>query len=244
MKDKQVFIGIDVSKDNLDIGIHPDGNTWRVNNDEKEIQKLCQNLLKTKPQLVVLEASGGLEIPVVIELDKAGLPVAVVNPRQVRDFAKATGTLAKTDQLDALALARFAEAIRPTPRPLPNEAQRELEGLMARRRQLVAMIAAEKNRLPKAPKAVAHLIKDHIEWLKKQLASLDCNISDLIKNNEVWKKDEELLRSVPGVGPVMSRCLLSDLPELGKLNGKQIAALVGVAPFNRDSGKLQGSRRI
>jgi len=244
MEKKEVFVGIDISKDHLDIAIYPDEKAWQITNDEKSIQKLCQDLLSLNPQRVVVEASGGLETAVAIELSKAGLPLVIINPRQVRDFAKATGTLAKADHIDARILAKFAEAIRPEVRPLPDEAQRELEGLMSRRSQLITMITAEKNRLPKASKAVVGGVKKHIRWLEKQLAMVDKELSKRIQSNKAWKKDDEVLRSVPGVGPVTSRCLLSNLPELGKVSGKKIAALVGVAPFNCDSGKFKGRRRI
>lgn len=244
MNSTEVFVGIDVSKDHLDIGVHPNGRTWQVLHDEAGSQQVLKELLRLKPQLIVLEASGGFETALAIELSEAGLPAVVVNPRQVRDFAKAHGILAKTDRIDAQVLARFAETIRPELRPLPDEAQRELEGLMVRRRQLVTMMTAEKNRLPRASKEVIRGIRQHLQWLKKQLARVDEEIGRRIQRNDVWKRDEKVLRSVPGVGPGVSRSLLAGLPELGKINHKKIAALVGVAPFNCDSGKFRGRRRI
>jgi transposase len=244
MNSKEVFVGIDVSKDHLDIGMYPNGRTWQVTHDEAGSQQVLKELLRLKPQLIVLEASGGFETALAIELSEAGLPAVVVNPRQVRDFAKAHGILAKTDRIDAQVLARFAETIRPELRPLPDEAQRELEALMVRRRQLVTMMTAEKNRLPRASKEVIRGIQQHLQWLKKQLARVDEEIGRRIQRNDVWKRDEKVLRSVPGVGPGVSRSLLAGLPELGKINHKKIAALVGVAPFNCDSGKFRGRRRI
>jgi transposase len=244
MSSTEVFVGIDVSKDHLDIGVYPNGRTWQVTHDEAGSQQVLKELLRLKPQLIVLEASGGFETALAIELSEAGLPAVVVNPRQVRDFAKAHGILAKTDRIDAQVLARFAETIRPELRPLPDEAQRELEGLMVRRRQLVTMMTAEKNRLPRASKEVIRGIQQHLQWLKKQLARVDEEIGRRIQHNDVWKRDEKVLRSVPGVGPGVSRSLLAGLPELGKINHKKIAALVGVAPFNCDSGKFRGRRRI
>jgi transposase len=244
MSSTEVFVGIDVSKDHLDIGVYPNGRTWQVTHDETGSQQVLKELLRLKPQLIVLEASGGFETALAIELSEAGLPAVVVNPRQVRDFAKAHGILAKTDRIDAQVLARFGETIRPELRPLPDEAQRELEGLMVRRRQLVTMMTAEKNRLPRASKEVIRGIQQHLQWLKKQLARVDEEIGRRIQHNDVWKRDEKVLRSVPGVGPGVSRSLLAGLPELGKINHKKIAALVGVAPFNCDSGKFRGRRRI
>jgi len=244
MNAKEIFVGIDVSRDHLDIGIHPTGKTWQLLHDEAGKEQLCQELRKLKPDLIVMEASGGMESALAVKLQEAKLPAAVVNPRQVRDFAKAQGILAKTDRIDAQVLARFAERIRPEVRPLPDEAQRALEGLMVRRRQLVIMMTAEKNRLRRASEEVAQGIRDHLEWLKKQLDGVDREISRRIQRNDVWKQKEKLLKSTPGVGPVVSRSFLSGLPELGTINGKKISALVGVAPFNCDSGKFKGRRRI
>jgi transposase len=197
-----------------------------------------------QPTLIVLEATGGYQRAVVAALAAAGLPVAVVNPRQARDFAKATGQLAKTDALDARALAHFAEAVRPTPRPLPDAQADELRALLARRRQLVAMRTAEQNRLGNAPPRLQTDIQAHITWLNTRLAALDDNLDTTLRASPVWREREDLLRSVPGIGPVCTRTLLLDLPELGTLSRQRLAALVGVAPLNRDSGTLRGSRTI
>ena len=196
------------------------------------------------PDLVVLEATGGLELPVVAILGKAGLPVVVVNPRQVRDFAKATGKLAKTDILDAELLALFAERVRPTPRPLADAEAQALSALMARRRQLVVMLTAERNRMSRALPSIHPGVEDHIAWLKEKLTALDEELAQVVRKSPLWREREDLLRGVPGVGPVVSITLLAELPELGTLDRRQIAALVGVAPFNRDSGILRGKRSI
>jgi transposase len=202
-------------------------------------------LEKLNPTLVVLEATGGIEMPVAATLAVAGIPIAVVNPRQVRDFARATGRLAKTDSIDAKVLALFAAAVRPQVRPLPDANEQELGDILSRRRQLVEMITAEKNRLRSArSKAVRTHIQAHITWLETELANIDSDLKRIIRESPVWREKDDLLKSVPGVGPVLSTTLLADLPELGTLNRRQIASLVGVAPFNRDSGKLRGKRMI
>jgi transposase len=193
---------------------------------------------------VVLEASGGLEVHIASSLVTAGVPVAVINPRQVRDFAKALGRLAKTDVLDAQVLAMFADMVRPTPRPLPDDQTRILSGLLARRRDLVAMLVAEKNRLPRATPMACRSIQAHISWLKQELKDLDQDLGDTLRQSPIWREKEDLLRSVPGVGKVLSITLLAELPELGSLGRHQIAALVGVAPMNRDSGTLRGKRTV
>ncbi|MFQ5961905.1 MAG: IS110 family transposase [Candidatus Methylomirabilales bacterium] len=239
-----VFVGIDVSKAQLDLAVRPSGPAHSVPNDETGIAALVTHVQAVHPTLIVLEATGGWELPVVRALVDAGLPAIVVNPRQVRDFAKATGQLAKTDRLDALVLARFAESVRPALRPLPDTATQELRALLARRRQLLEMRTAEKNRLSTAPPRVRKGIQAHIAWLDRQLGGVDEDLSTAIRQSPVWREHEDLLRSVPGIGPVMSRTLLADLPELGTLNRKQIAALVGVAPLNRDSGTLHGRRTV
>ena len=192
----------------------------------------------------MLEATGGLESAVAGELVAAGLEVTVVNPRQVRDFARATGRLAKTDAIDAGMLARFGEAVQPEARALPDAQTQELRGLVARRRQVVAMLTAECNRLPRATKRVRPQIKSHIAWLRRQLDSLDQELAALVQTSPLWRARENLLSSVPGIGPVTATCLLAELPELGRLNRKQIAALVGVAPHNRDSGTYRGKRSV
>ena len=196
------------------------------------------------PSGVVLEATGGFEMPIAGELELVGLPVSLVNPRQVRSFARATGKLAKTDAIDALLLAQFAEAVKPPVRPLPDEETRELRALVDRRRQLLEMLTSERNRLRPASKRVGRLIQEHILWLKQQIDDLDKDIGELIRSSPIWRAQEDLLRSVPGVGRVLSCTLLTHLPELGSLNRGQVAALVGVAPLNRDSGAFRGKRSV
>ncbi len=237
------FVGIDVSKDYLDVAFRPTLAPMRVRNDEAGIAVLIERLKQQAPQMVVLEATGGYELAVSAALAVAKLAVAVVNPRQVRDFAKATGRLAKTDAIDAEVIAHFAEAVRPEPRPLPDAQQLALEALVSRRRQLVEMLTAERNRLQLSARVVRPGIERNIEWLRQQLKDIDDELDKAIRNSPVWRAKDDLLRSVPGVGPVTSRTLLSDLPELGMLNRKQIAALAGIAPLNRDSGRMRGKRR-
>lgn len=239
-----MFIGIDVSKARLDVAIRPSAEKLSVSNDEAGIQALVTRLSEIKPALIVLEATGGLERSVSGTLGSAQLPVVVVNPRQVRDFAKALGQLAKTDRIDAEVLARFAEAIRPPLRPLPDKVSLELRSLIARRRQLIEMMVAEKNRLSTASKAVRNRIEAHIRWLETELDRADKDLDHSIRQSPIWCENEDLLRSVPSVGPVVSRTLLAELPELGRLNRKQIAALVGIAPLNCDSGTFRGRRGI
>jgi transposase len=244
MEQAFVFVGIDVSKAQLDVALRPTAERWVAANDETGIGTVVERLRAVQPALVVLEATGGLEVVVTTALAAAGLPVVVVNPRQVRDFAKATGQLAKTDALDAQVLAQFAEAVRPTPRPLPDACTQELQALLVRRRQLVQMLTAEKNRLGSAPRGVRTHIQAHITWLERHLARLDDDLAQAIHSSPVWREKDRLLQSAPGVGPVLATTLLASLPELGTLNRKQIAALVGVAPLNRDSGTLRGKRTI
>jgi transposase len=244
MSSAPLFVGIDVSKDHLDTGIRPGGQPERTRNREAEIDQLVKRLQALNPALIVLEATGGLEMPVATALAVAGLPVAVVHPRQVRKFAEAVGQLAKTDKIDAQVLAHFAEAVRPAPRALPDEQAQHMGALLARRRQLVEMLAAEKNRLHSANTMVRPRLKAHIAWLEQELATLDHDLTQAIKDSPIWCAKEALLRSVPGVGPVLARTLLFELPELGCLDHKQIAKLVGVAPLNRDSGRQQGKRAI
>jgi transposase len=203
-----------------------------------------KKLKQLSPSLIVVEATGGLEADVVAELAARGLPVVVINPTRIRAFARSTGTLAKTDKIDAKMIAHFAQAIRPDVRELPGEETSHLAALVNRRRQVIAILVAEKNRLNTAPRQVQKRIKKHIEWLEEELAALEKEIQELIRENPLWRKQEELLRSVPGVGPVTSAVLLAELPELGTLNRQKIAALVGLAPFNKDSGPRKGKRRI
>ena len=244
MKEFPLFVGIDVSKDRLDVAVRPTGETWQVPYDAEGISSLAENLRELAPQLVVLEATGGMELAVAGELALAEVPIAVVNPRHVRNFARAAGKLAKTDALDARVLAHFAEAMQPEPRPLPDATTQELKALVARRRQLVEMITAEKNRMRTATRSIRPKVQEHVRWLEEDLQNLDQDLGDFMRSSPMWKDKDELLRSTPGVGPVLSMTLLSDLPELGALNRGEIAALVGVAPFNRDSGTLRGKRTV
>jgi transposase len=238
------YVGIDVAKAWRDLAVRPSGAQWRVANTEAELPALVERLRALEPTMIVLEATGGYERLVVARLGAEHLPVAVVNPRQVRDFAKATGRLAKTDQLDAQVLAHFAEAVRPEPRLLSDAATQGLAALLERRSQLVAMLTAEKNRRAQAVKSVRPLIEEHIAWLEHALEQLNQDLDQALQASPLWRAREELLRSVPGVGPILSLTLLADLPELGTLTHKQLAALVGVAPLNRDSGFARGQRII
>jgi transposase len=238
-----VFVGIDVSKDRLDVALRPSGDRWAVANEEPGLATLVERVRGLSPTLIVLEATGGLEAPLTGAL-AAALPVVVVNPRQVRDFAKATGTLAKTDALDARILAQFAEVIRPALRPLPDAATQALSALLARRRQLIGMRTAEQNRLGPAPPPLRKGIRAHIAWLARQLARTDDDLAQAIRESPVWRETDDLLQSAPGVGPVLATTLMASLPELGTLSRQQVAALVGVAPLNRDSGTLRGRRRV
>ena len=240
----QLLVGIDVAKAQLDMALRPTGERWAVANEDTSIAALVVRLQAMQPTLMVLEATGGYQRAVVAALAAAGLPVAVVNPRQARDFAKATGQLAKTDALDARAVAHVAEAVRPTPRPLPEAQADELRALLARRRQLVAMRTAEQHRLGSAPARLQADIQAHIAWLNTRLAAMDDDLDTTWRASQVWREREELLRSVPGLGPVGARTLLLDLPELGTLSRQRLAALVGVAPLHRDSGTFRGSRTI
>ena len=241
---EKVYVGIDVAKANLDVVVDPSGQRWSFSNDDKGISEAVSRLRELSPALMVLEATGGIEVPLAAALGIAGLPVAVVNPRQIRDFAKATGKLAKTDVLDARVMARFAAAVQPTPRPLPETQSQELAARLARRRQMVEMLTAEKNRLSSARKVVRQRIEDHITWLEQELANIDRELRERIRKSPVWREKDDLLQSVPGIGPVVSATLLAELPELGALDRRQIAALAGVAPLNRDSGTLRGRRTV
>ncbi len=244
MTPAKFYVGVDVAKDWLDAAQRPEGAPWRVSNDERGIAALVERLVQLRPALVVLEATGGMEMPVVGALVVAQLPTAVVNPRQVREFARATGRLAKTDAIDAQVLAQFGEAVRPELRPFPDAATQELSALLARRRQLVGMLTAEKNRLRTAAKAVRADVQEHIRWLERRLSDLDGQLAQSIRSSPSWRERDNLLKSTPGVGPVLSVTLLAELPELGTLGRKEIAALVGVAPLNWDSGHLRGKRRV
>jgi transposase len=243
-REEEAFVGIDVGKAHLEVALWDSETSWRVSNDGDGIEKLITRLQALSPRLIVVEATGGLELPVVAAMASAELPVAVVNPTRVRDFARATGQLAKTDRLDALVLAHFAQAVRPKLRPLRSEEGEQLAALLTRRRQLVAMLTAEKNRLVSTRPQLRQRLQKHIEWLQEELKSLDEEIASLIDSNPLWEEKNALLRSVPGIGPVTAATLLAELPELGTLNRQKIAALVGVAPVNKDSGKKRGKRRV
>ena len=232
-----IYVGIDVA-------VRPGGDRREVSNDESGIATLVDQMQQLNPAALALEASGGLELPLVAALAAASLPVVVVNPRQVRDFAKATGRLAKTDSLDAAVLAHFAEAVRPPLRPLRDAETQALNSLVARRQQVMTMLVAERNRLSIAVMAARPSIEAHIIWLKQELDDLDQGLRQTLRQCPVWREEDDLLRSVPGIGVQISLTLLAYLPELGTLNRRQIAALVGVAPFNRDSGTLRGKRTV
>ncbi|MGH6692230.1 MAG: IS110 family transposase [Gammaproteobacteria bacterium] len=239
------FIGIDVSKLVLDVAAHASGEQFAVANTEAGLKPLCERLMAMRPQLVVMEASGGYERLCVAALAQAGLPVVLVNARQVREFARATGVVAKTDRLDARVLAHFAAAVRPAVRPLPDEQSQALDELIARRRQMVAALVAEKNRLGLARgRLVKRTVREAAQTYERLLELIDRELDDLIKASPLWREKEDLLRSFKGIGPVSARTLLAELPELGVLDRKQIAALVGVAPIARESGSWRGRRSI
>jgi transposase len=241
----ELFVGIDVAKDRLDVHVRPSDERFNSANDEVGIHELVKRLEDLAPTLIVLEATGGYEVPVAAAIASAGLAVAVVNPRQIRDFARATGQLAKTDRLDAAANARFAEAIRPAARPLADAAAQALSELVARRRQLLDMLQAERNRRGQArDRRLQRRIGAHIEWLTKAIAEVDRDLAETIRSSSVWRERDDLLRSVPGIGDVTAYTLIADVPELGALTRRQIAALIGVAPLSRDSGTLRGRRMI
>jgi transposase len=244
MSSLTLFVGIDVSKDTLDVAVRPTAETWQVANEAVEISTLVAQLEAMAPALVVLEATGGFEGPLLAALAVAAVPAVRANPRQVRAFAQAVGILAKTDRIDARVLAHFAEAVKPVPRALPDAATQELRALLLRRRQVVEMLTAERHRLGTAPPRIHQAIQQHIAWLEGQLASLDDDLTQAIQRSAVGQATEAVLQSIPGVGPVLSRTLLGQVPELGTLGRKQIAALVGVAPFNCDSGTMRGRRRV
>lgn len=239
-----VFVGIDVAKASLEIAVHESATRWSVPYTEAEVTALSTRLTTLAPTRVVLEATGGLEVPLVGALAAAGLPVVVVNPRQARAFAQATGHLAKTDALDAAVLAQFAAAVQPPVRPLPDAATQRLAALVTRRRQLVDMLTAERNRLGCAPAVLHPDLQAHIRWLERRLARVDTDLDQAIRTSPVWQAQADLLLSVPGVGPVLTRTLLAHVPELGTLAPKPLAALVGVAPLNRDSGRARGRRMV
>lgn len=239
-----LFVGIDVAKARLDIAVRPTGEQWTSPNDADGISALVARLQALAPTLVVLEATGGLELAVASALVAAQVPTAIVNPRQVRDFAKAVGQLAKTDALDAQVLARFADVVRPTPRTLPDADAQALAALLARRRQVVGMLTAEQQRRGTAVAAVRARVEAHLDWLRAELRTLDADLQARVQASPAWQQQAALLQSVPGVGPVLTLTLLAHLPELGTLGRKPIAALVGLAPLSCDSGTRRGRRAV
>ncbi len=238
------FVGLDIAKDHIDVSVRPTGEHWQVEQTPDGLTALVARLVALAPTLVVAEATGGYETAVVTALAVAQVPIAVVNPRQVRAFAKAIGRLAKTDAIDAAVLALFAERVRPDVRPLPDDAQQELVALVTRRRQLVDMLTAERNRLDTARRSVRASVQQHVRWLERRLHETDANLTTTLQRSPLWLAKDDLLRSVPGVGPITSRMLIALLPELGALSRHQIASLVGVAPLNRDSGQQRGRRVV
>ncbi len=242
---EDMFVGIDVAKDRLDGAIRPTSEAFALPRDEHGLEQLIAKLRPLTPKLIVLEATGGFETVVASALVAAGFKVAVVNPRQIRDFARATGRLEKTDKLDAAAIAHFAEAVRPEPRPLPDKDAQRLADLLARRRQVIDMLTAERNRRAATrDRNVAKRIERHIAFLKAELAGIDTDLDDAIRNSPAWKEREDLLTSVPGIGKTVARTLIAELPELGQIDRWAIAKLGGVAPLCRDTGKTRGKRTI
>jgi len=242
---ERTFVGIDIAKDHVDVHVHPTDERFQLSRNDAGLAELVARLQPLGPQLVVLEATGGYEIPVAAVLASAGVPVAVVNPRQIRDYARATGQLAKTDALDARLMALFAEAVHPEVRPLPTPEAQALGDLVTRRRQLVDMLGAERNRHQQARDLrLQRRIATHIRWLTTALAEIEADLGTRIRSSPIWREQDDLLHSVPGVGDITAYTLIADLPELGHLDRRKIAALVGVAPFNRESGHWRGRRMI
>jgi transposase len=240
-----VVIGIDVSKAELAIAVHPSGETWTSGTTPAVLERCVARLVALQPHLIVVEATGGYELALVAACALAQLPVAVINPRQVRAFAQAIGRTAKTDAIDATILALFGARVQPLPRVMPDAETRALAVVVARRRQLLEMLHAEQQRLTHVSTGpVARDLRNHIRWLERRVSDVDDEIGGAIQRSAVWRVNEDLLRSVPGIGPVVARTLLAELPELGRLDRRAIAALVGVAPFNRDSGQWRGRRMI
>ncbi len=238
-----MFVGIDVAKDRLDVHVRPGGEAFSVARDGEGLAVLMERMRELKPALIVMEATGGFEVTVAATLGSSKLPLAVVNPRQIRDFARATGKLAKTDALDAAAIAHFAEAVHPVPRPLPDEQAQALGELVARRRQVIEMIVAETHRKRQmTQQLLLRQVDRHLALLQQELSEIERELDDSIRGTPAWRANDDLLKSVPGIGKAVSRTLLAELPELGTLSRKQIAALVGVAPINRDSGTMRGRR--
>lgn len=243
-KAEEIFVGIDICKAWLDVAVHEQNEMFRAGNDDAGIANLVKRLKELKPERIVLEPTGGFEMLVVAELTHAGLPVVMMNAKRIRDFARATGRLAKTDRLDAKVLAHFAAALKPPVRSLRNEDEEQLSALLTRRRQVLDMLTVEKNRLVTVRAKMRQDIEAHVQWLSNSLKELDKEIGDFVEGSPIWKEKDALLQSVPGVGPITSATMLGMLPELGQLNRQQIAALVGVAPMNKDSGRKQGKRRV
>jgi transposase len=244
-KEEEIYIGIDVSQLRLDIAAHPSGQIWQHKNTTRGIAKTVAKLKEVNPRLIVMEATGGLEKALSKALHQAELPVVVENPRRVRDFGRAMGTLAKTDKLDAKVLAYFAAKVQPAPRPVRNEASEQLESLVTRREQVSEMVTAEKNRLKQASDpAIQSHIQEHIAWLESEINDLEKELKDSIDQNPQIKEKVDLYKSMPGVGNILSYSLVANLGELGFLNQREIASLVGLAPFNRDSGRYRGKRAI
>jgi transposase len=244
MSETKVFVGIDVSKATLDVAVRPSGESFQVEHTEASAFALAERLLSLAPDRVVMESTGGMEVLTASVLAARGLPVVVENPRKVRDFAKAAGRLAKTDRIDAAVLAHYAERMVPAIRPLPSKEARTLESLLQRRRQLVEMRTAEKNRLFIAYDDALDSVEVVLDVLNRQIEEVEAKIAKRLKQNKIWREKDSLLRSVPGVGAVLSMTLLAELPELGSLNRRQVASLVGVAPLNRDSGRMRGTRHV
>lgn len=244
MNNESKVVGIDVSKARLDAAVVPEGESFNEANDDSGIAALVERLRRLKPDLVVMEATGGYETAAGMAISAAGIRLAVVNPRQVRDFAKASGVLAKTDAIDARVIAQFGLVIDPQVTSWADEETRELQAMLARRSQLIAMRTQEKNRLAVALGSMRRPIKEHIAWLDRHIEDIDVDLTNKLRSSPAWKAKDDLLRSFKGIGPVNARTMLADLPELGRLNRKQIAALVGVAPFNCDSGTFKGQRHI
>ena len=238
------FVGIDVSKDRLDGFIRPQGVSFSEEYTDQGVEVVVEHMVKTRPNIILLEATGGYETRIVAALAHHGFPVVLINPRQVRDFAKATGKLAKTDKIDAEVLAHFAEAVRPQVRHLPDQNQKELAALMSRRCQLVEISVMEKNRIHRATKLIKNRIQAHLDWLKTEIDKIDKEISEFIKKSPILQRKAEIVKSMTGIGPTISRALVSHVPELGIINEKKICALVGVAPFNCDSGVFKGKRIV
>lgn len=239
-----VYVGIDMSKERLDVAVRPSGQQWSEDNRAEGIERLVGQLQEVQPALIGLEATGGMEMAAGGALAAVGLNVAIVNARQVRDFAKSFGQLAKTDKIDAAIIARFGEVLQPQVRPLPSQAAQRMQAVLVRRRQLLEMRVAETNRLYLTHADMRPRLQEHITWLDQELEQMDQELREMIQTSPLWREQDALLQSVPGVGPVTASTLIAELPELGQLDRKKIAALVGVAPFNRDSGKLRGKRAI